>query len=93
MLKFRFLPVAVLFGVAFVVDAEAQAPTTAQFQQALERGGRYHDVDGGRAGEYGYNAASSTISFRGGFLSGQTGNNVRTTGFKLTETVSCEPWR
>lgn len=59
----------------------------------LERDGKYHDVDGERAGSYAYDANSSTISFRGGFLAGQTGKNVRASGFQLSSTVSCEPWR
>ena len=40
-----------------------------------------------------YDAGGSTIKFRGGFLDGQVGKNVRTTGFSLSSTVSCEPWR
>jgi hypothetical protein len=59
----------------------------------LDRSGKYTDVDGGRGGNYSYNAGSSTIAFRGGFLDGQVGKNVRTTGFNISPTVSCEPWR
>ena len=59
----------------------------------LEPGGKYHDVDGERAGTYIYDAHESTISFRGGFLSEQTGRNVRNAGFQLSSTVHCEPWR
>jgi len=59
----------------------------------LKPGGTYHDVDGGRGGTYSYNAPPSAISFRGGFLDGQVGRNVRNTGFQLSSTVNCEPWR
>jgi hypothetical protein len=59
----------------------------------LKPGGKYHDVDGERGGTYVYDAHESTISFRGGFLSGQAGRNVRNTGFRLSSTVNCEPWR
>lgn len=59
----------------------------------LQRSGRYTDVDGERSGSYSYNPGASTITFRGGFLGGQAGKNVRTTGFNLSSTVSCEPWR
>ncbi len=59
----------------------------------LDRSGNYTDVDGGRGGKYSYNAGASTIAFRGGFLDGQVGKNVRTTGFNISSTVSCEPWR
>jgi len=59
----------------------------------LDRSGKYTDVDGGRGGNYSYNAGASTIAFRGGFLDGQVGKNVRTTGFNISSTVSCEPWR
>lgn len=59
----------------------------------LDRSGKYADVDGGRAGKYSYNPSASTITFRGGFLDGQVGKNVRTTGFDISATVNCEPWR
>lgn len=59
----------------------------------LQRGGKYTDVDGRRGGGYSYDPATSTITFRGGFFGGQSGKNVRTTGFNLSSTVSCEPWR
>jgi hypothetical protein len=59
----------------------------------LERSGKYHDTSGQRAGNYVYDARVSTISFRGGFLSNQTGRNVRNTGFQLSSSVHCEPWR
>jgi hypothetical protein len=59
----------------------------------LDRNGVYADVDGKRGGRYSYSAASSTITFNGGFLGGQIGRNVRTTGFNMSSTVSCEPWR
>ena len=59
----------------------------------LKSGGRYNDLDGARGGTYVFNATAATISFHGGFLDGQVGRNVRTTGFQLSQTVSCEPWR
>jgi hypothetical protein len=59
----------------------------------LESSGKYHDVGGQRAGTYTYNAPQSTVSFHGGFLDGQAGRNVRNTGFQLSATVHCEPWR
>jgi hypothetical protein len=59
----------------------------------LKAGNKYEDGDGGRGGTYTYNAGASTISFKGGFLDGQAGRNVRATGFALSASVSCEPWR
>jgi hypothetical protein len=59
----------------------------------LKPGGKYHDLDGGGAGTYNYNARQGTISFRGGFLDGETGRDVRNTGFQLTSTIHCEPWK
>ena len=59
----------------------------------LKAGGAYQDTDGGRKGSYLHDASTSTISFKGGFLDGQAGKNVRTTGFTLSSTVNCEPWR
>ena len=58
-----------------------------------QAGNRYTDLDGRNAGSYTYSAGASTIVFRGGFLDGQAGRNVRTKGFDLTATISCEPWR
>ena len=55
--------------------------------------GTYADLDGKRAGKYQYNATASTINFIGGFLGGQTGKNVKTTGFQISNTVNAEPWR
>lgn len=59
----------------------------------LERGGKYRDTDGERGGNYTYDSSASTITFRGGFLTGQTGRNVRNSEFQLSSTVNCEPWR
>jgi hypothetical protein len=59
----------------------------------LTPGGKYHDLDTARGGTYLYNAGDSTISFKGGFLDGQVGRHVRNTGFALSQTVNCEPWR
>jgi hypothetical protein len=58
----------------------------------LKPGGKYDDVAGGRGGSYVYDARESTITFRGGFLDGQVGSNVRQTGFNLASTVNCEPF-
>lgn len=59
----------------------------------LKPNGTYVDLDNRRGGTYTYNAQNATISFKGGFLSGQTGKNVKQTGFQISNTVSCEPWR
>ena len=59
----------------------------------LKPGGKYHDLDGGGAGTYHYDAHEATIAFRGGFLDGEVGRQVRNTGFQLTSTIHCEPWR
>jgi hypothetical protein len=59
----------------------------------LDRSGKYHDTSGARGGSYTYNAASATISFRGGFLSGQVGRNVTTGTMRISANISCEPWR
>jgi hypothetical protein len=59
----------------------------------LDRSGKYHDTDGARGGSYSYNAGSSSISFRGGFLAGQVGRNVTSSRMQISSTVSCEPWR
>lgn len=59
----------------------------------LKSDGTYTDLDKQRGGKYIYNAQQATISFKGGFLDGQVGKNVRPSGFQLTATVSCEPWR
>jgi hypothetical protein len=56
-------------------------------------GGSYYDLDKQRGGTYTYNAQDATISFHGGFLSGQIGKKVKMTGFQLTNTVNAEPWR
>ena len=67
----------IMAGMGFVLDSK----------------GGYADTDGARGGKYSYNSANSTLTFSGGFLSGQVGKNVKTTGFDITATVSCEPWR
>lgn len=60
----------------------------------LLAGGKYSDLDGSRgSGSYRHDAGSSTLSFSGGFLDGQKGSNVRITGFQISSTVNCEPWR
>ncbi|MBI3147833.1 MAG: hypothetical protein HYZ17_04895 [Betaproteobacteria bacterium] len=59
----------------------------------LKPGGKYTDSDGGRGGSYRHDAALATLSFRGGFLDGQIGRNVRARGLDLTRTVNCEPYR
>ncbi len=53
----------------------------------------YYDLDKKRGGTYVYDPQKATISFKGGFLSGQTGTNVKNTGFQLSSTIHCEPWR
>lgn len=54
---------------------------------------RYYDLDKQRGGTYNYNQKAGTITFSGGFLSGQIGKNVNTTGFDVSATVHYEPWR
>jgi hypothetical protein len=59
----------------------------------LKTNGSYNDLDGKRSGKYVYNKSAATISFKGGFLDGQVGKNVKPSGFKLSNTVTAEPWR
>ncbi len=59
----------------------------------LLQNGTYYNLDKKQGGSYTYNAQQATISFKGGFLNGQVGKNVKTTGFDLSETIHCEPWR
>jgi hypothetical protein len=59
----------------------------------LKPNGTYVDLDNKRGGAYTYNAQKATISFSGGFLSGQVGKNVTQSGFQLSNTVTAEPWR
>ena len=59
----------------------------------LKPGNKYADLDGGRPGTFEFDATALTITFRSGFLDGQVGRQVKTTGFDLTRTVHCEPWR
>lgn len=54
---------------------------------------RYYDLDKKRGGTYRYNQKTGTITFIGGFLSGQIGKNVNTSGFDISPTVHYEPWR
>ena len=59
----------------------------------LKADGTYTNLDGGEGGTYIYNAGTATIAFKGGFMDGQTGREVRSTGFRLSNTVSCEPYK
>lgn len=59
----------------------------------LKPDGTYVDLENGRGGTYTYNSQNATISFTGGFLSGQVGKNVRMSGFQISNTVTAEPWR
>jgi hypothetical protein len=60
----------------------------------LAANGRYTDVDNARGGTYVYNGTAGSVTFRGGFLDGQTGRGVSNQGtFDLSATVNCEPWR
>lgn len=59
----------------------------------LTKDNRYYDLDKKRGGTYNYDKKTATISFQGGFLSGQKGRNVNTNGFDLSETVHYEPYR
>lgn len=56
-------------------------------------GGRYYDVDKQRGGRYVYSPGNKTIRFVGGFLSGQVGKDVKSTGFQISNTVFAEPWK
>lgn len=57
----------------------------------LKASGKYTDADGARGGTFVYSAGRSEITFRGGFLHGQIGTNVQSSGFELSDTVTCEP--
>lgn len=57
----------------------------------LRANGKYSDVDGARGGTFVYSGTRSEITFRGGFLGGQTGTDVQSSGFALSATVTCEP--
>jgi hypothetical protein len=59
----------------------------------LNPDGSYVDLDSQRGGRYDYNGGAATVAFRGGFLDGQSGKNVRPSGFQLSSTVHCEPWK
>lgn len=59
----------------------------------LNNDGSYTDIDNKRGGRYVYDSKNATITFNGGFLDGEIGRNVKLTGFQLSNTVSCEPWR
>ena len=59
----------------------------------LLAGGRYYDLDKQRGGSYVYDMQKGTISFKGGFLDGQIGRNVKAGGFDLSATVYCEPYK
>lgn len=59
----------------------------------LTADGRYYDLDKKRGGTYKYNQQASTITFTGGFLTGQTGKNVNANGFDISNTVRYEPWK
>ncbi|MDQ6756806.1 MAG: hypothetical protein M3004_07710 [Bacteroidota bacterium] len=59
----------------------------------LKSNGSYFDLDNKRGGSYSFNKQNATITFKGGFLSGQMGTGVTQRGFQLTNTVFCEPWR
>ncbi|MGZ5220251.1 MAG: hypothetical protein ACXWV5_06340 [Flavitalea sp.] len=59
----------------------------------LTSNNRYYDLDKKRGGTYSYDKKAGTISFHGGFLSGQTGKNVNSQGFDISETVHYEPYR
>ena len=59
----------------------------------LTSGNRYYDLDKKRGGTYNYNKQAGSITFSGGFLSGQTGKNVNPKGFDISATVHYEPWR
>ncbi len=56
-------------------------------------GNKYYDLDKTRGGKFVYDAGKATISFKGGFMDGQVGKDVRQSGFQLSSTVHCEPWK
>jgi len=59
----------------------------------LMQDGSYYNLDKKEGGTYTYDPQKATISFKNGFLNGQVGKNVKPTGFDLTNTIHCEPWR
>ncbi len=59
----------------------------------LTNDNKYYDLDKKRGGTYSYDKTTATISFQGGFLSGQKGRNVNANGFDLSDTVHYEPYR
>jgi hypothetical protein len=70
-------------------DANSQLMANLSF--VLKASGKYTDASGARGGTFVYSGTRSEITFRGGFLGGQTGTNVQSSGFVLSPTVTCEP--
>ena len=52
----------------------------------------YRDGDGNPASSFVFDATAATISFTGGPFDGRTGTEMDGQGFRLSDTVSCEPW-
>jgi hypothetical protein len=53
-------------------------------------GNRYTDLEGGNAGSV--SVSGTTVSFRGGFLGGQSGRNLRGHTFTIGAQADCEPF-
>ena len=69
-------------------DEKGEAIAARRF--VLEANGKYTDA-GGKRGTFVYSGTKSEIAFRFGFLGGQTGTNVQSSGFALSATITCEP--
>jgi hypothetical protein len=52
----------------------------------------YTDLGGTRSGKYVSEFGATSVTFRGGFLDGRTGNNVDGDGIVLSPTLTCSPW-
>lgn len=59
----------------------------------LKADGTYTNLDGKEAGKYVHDTVAATITFKSGFMDGQVGRKVTISGFQLSSTVSCEPYR
>lgn len=59
----------------------------------LKADGTYTNLEGKEGGKYVHDTAAATVTFKGGFLDGEVGTNVKLSGFKLSNTISCEPYR
>ena len=70
---------------------DEQGEAIAAMRFVLKANGKYTDASGKRGGTFVYSGTKSEIAFRFGFLGGQTGTNVQSSGFALSATITCEP--